>query len=281
VHRKVGPSFQVVSRAVEIDWDGTVQWSSPAQHMVHHDVRPGPLGAYLTLTWAWRSFGGVSYEGDKLELLDPATGASLWTWDLFDHFDPVQHPTPDQGKIGRSYLGNDWSHANAAVWDASRGLIWLCARNLDSLIGIEYPSGKIRTVLGRYGIGGPDLIDHAHAPAILDDGSILLFDNGNTRPNPISRVLRFRWDELSQSATELFTWVDDPPFYDASMGDADLLPNGNYLVTAGQSARMLELSPTGEILWELRIDQSERPRWTYRSVQLPALPELPAPLRPF
>jgi len=45
------------------------------------------------------------------------------------------------------------------------------------------------------------------------------------------------FDEATGSLAETFVWFDSPPFWDFALGDADRLPNGNVLVTAGVSAR--------------------------------------------
>ena len=57
---------------------------------------------------------------------------------------------------------------------------------------------------------GPGNISHQHHPTMLDNGHILLFDNGShhTRPVPYSRVIEV------DSATNQIKWEykADPPF---------------------------------------------------------------------
>ncbi len=270
IHRSVSSAFKVEARATEMTWAGEIIWQSDSKTLVHHDAGLGPLNAYMLLTWTFKTLGTISYEGDGIELVNPITDEVLWTWNIFDHFDPVTHWTPESTDIGRSFLGNDWSHANALTWDPARSLIWMSVRHFDSLIGIEYPSGRVAVVLGRLGIGGASLMNHQHAPEVEEDGSILLFDNGNTRNPPYSRVICFSYDETAQTTSTLFEWTDTPRFYDNAVGDANRLPGGNILVTAGVSGRIIEITGQGEIAWELEIDQTNRPRWVYRTELVPS-----------
>jgi len=239
------------SQAFEMKWDGTVVWESRPGTLVHHEAGIGPGGQRMLLTWEHEVFDNVVVEGDGIEIVDRATNTVTWTWNLFDHFDPESWPTPE---IAGNFtgLGADWSHANALAWDPARGLIWMSVRHFDALLGIAYPSGEIAVILGNRGIGGEGLIRHQHAPEVQPDGTILLWDNGNGRTPPYSR-----WE-----------WRGDPDFFDFAVGDADRLPNGNTLITAGVSGRIIEVDPLGEIVWEIAV--SPGVWWIYRAEHLPA-----------
>ncbi|MCA8969910.1 MAG: aryl-sulfate sulfotransferase [Planctomycetes bacterium] len=269
IERTVDQNLQVTSRAVEYTWSGQELWSSAPSTLVHHDAGPGPDATRMQLTWTFRTVDSVSYEGDGIEVVDSVTGSVLWKWNIFDHFDPAVVVVPESKRAGRSFLGQDWSHANSIVWDEARRLIWLCVRNFDTLLGIEYPSGNIAVSIGKHGFGGEALLSHPHAPEIQADGSILLFDNGNTRVPAYSSVLHMDFDRAKQEVRELRRFVDQPSFYDDSLGDADRLPNGNWLVTAGVTGRVFEVAPDGRVVWDLHIEQGTRPRWVYRAVQVP------------
>ena len=136
-------------------------------YLVHHDLGPGPGGMRMYLRYTFEEYEGALFEGDGIEIVDPATNAPLWSWNLFDHFRPEDLlDIPELGAPGRSGVegSGDWSHANAIVWDEARSLIWMSVRHFDRLIGIDYPSGDIRITLGKGGIGGAELMSHQHAP---------------------------------------------------------------------------------------------------------------------
>jgi len=252
--------------AVEIDWDKRELWRNPPGSLPHHEISDLPGVGRMYLKFAWKEVDGVTYEGDEIEVVDPATNDVVWSWSIFDHFDPRDHlDFPEVQNGGLSGIGLDWSHSNAVVWDEGRGLIWVSVRHLDRLIGIDYPSGDVVVTLGEGGIGGEALMSHQHAPEIQPDGSILLWDNGNGRVPPYSRAIQYAFDPALGTYEVLFEWSDVPPFYDFAVGDADRLPNGNTLVTAGVSGRIIEVDPAGRIVWEKRLVRPQD-HWHYRTV---------------
>ena len=264
------------STAYEMTWDGTFVWQSRDGVNVHHEVAPGPGGNYLYLKFVYQDFMGESYEGDGLELVDPATNQVLWEWNIFDHYDPADWQVPEAARPGISRQGADWSHSNAAVWDPDRSLIWVSVRHFDQIIGIKYPEGTIDVVLGNQGLGGPGLLSHTHAPEVQADGSILFWNNGNGHSPPESSARIVTFDTVAKTAAVTFEWKDHPPFFDFAVGDADRLPNGNILVTAGVSGRIIEIDEFGDKVWELAFNSPDH--WTYRTDQVPT-PLVPSKLK--
>jgi hypothetical protein len=266
-------------KAFETSWVGQQEfWRSREGVKVHHEVTVGPGGNYLYLKYTHRYVGNVLYEGDGLEVVDPVTGGVLWDWDIFDHvstddFDPV-----DILLTGRSGAGRDWTHCNSCAWDADRNMIWVSVRHLERLLGVQYPSGEVRVVLGKGGLGGEGLLSHQHAPEVQEDGTLLVFDNGNRRTPPYSRVVHLHWDEAQDTVTELAEWRDTPDYYAAAVGDADRLPNGNILVVAGTIRRIFEITPAGENVWE--IAHTDARYWVYRAEHV-APEEIPPGVLPF
>ena len=204
---------------------------------------------------------------DGIELVDPATNQVLWEWSIFDHFDPADFQVPEIANQGLSGTGVDWSHSNSATWDEARSLFWVCIRHFDQILGVDYPSGEIRITLGQDGLGGDDAVSHAHAPEVQPDGQILFYDNGNSRAVPETRVVQVDFDEATGRYEETFVWKDDPPFYTFAVGDADRLPNGNTLVTAGTEARLVEITADGDTVWDLRLVTGDF--WIYRAEHVP------------
>jgi hypothetical protein len=175
-------------------------------------------------------------------------------------------------------MGKDWSHSNACVWDEKRGLIWVSVRHLNRILGVEYPSGNVRVTLGQRGIGGDDLVSFQHSPEVQEDGSLLVFDNGNTRIPPYSRVVQLQWDEALDTVTELAEWRETPDYYAGAVGDSDRLPNGNILVVAGTLRRVFEITPSNENVWEISNDDTRY--WVYRAEHV-AADEIPPGVLPF
>jgi len=86
---------------------------------------------------------------------------------------------------------------------------------------------------------------------MLDNGNILLFDNGAHRegfaPN-YSRAV-----EVNPSTNKIvWEYKSDPPsdFYSAIMGGCQRLPNGNTLICEALMGRVFEVTYEGEMVWE-------------------------------
>ncbi len=87
-----------------------------------------------------------------------------------------------------------------------------------------------------------------HQPTVMDDGSILVFDNvGN---GGASRVIQY--DPVTTEIT--WSYGGDPPgsFYTKAGGACHRLPNGNTLITESDNGRAFEVTLSGDIVWEYR-----------------------------
>lgn len=255
----------------EVDWDGNITYEAPLPNdnegrriVPHHELDTLPDGRFFYLGWEWRDFptgpGGAmeTAEGDIIQIFNPVTGQLDWSWSLFDHFTPLTRPVPEQAQVGASQVGSDWSHCNGIDWDPTNQMFWLSVRHFDAFLGVRYPSGTV-VEIGPEGIGG-FMFSHQHAPEVQADGSILFWDNGNITnpPQPylssnyvqVSSVRQIEVDLNAQTANTVFSWSDG--LYDAAIGDADRLPNGNILVAHGISQKVVELDPQGNKVWELQ-----------------------------
>ncbi|HEX9640473.1 MAG TPA: arylsulfotransferase family protein [Candidatus Krumholzibacteria bacterium] len=85
-----------------------------------------------------------------------------------------------------------------------------------------------------------------HDPTMVDGGRILLFDNlGLGRQ---SRVVEL--DPRDGSTHWSFNGSDVEPFFSETCGTAQRLSNGNTLVTESDGGRAIELTSSGEVVWE-------------------------------
>lgn len=93
---------------------------------------------------------------------------------------------------------------------------------------------------------GPGVLDQMHQPTLLPSGHLLVFDNG-VGPRR-SRLLEV--DPVRREV--VWSWQADPPesFFNAYMGGAEALGNGNLLVTDSLASRAFELTRDGTIAWD-------------------------------
>ncbi|MFP3944940.1 MAG: arylsulfotransferase family protein [Alphaproteobacteria bacterium] len=110
-----------------------------------------------------------------------------------------------------------------------------------------------------------------HDPDVLPDGSIMLFDNlGGMGSETPSRVIRFS----PRTGEILWQWPEPGGRHSLDSyirGSQHPLPNGNVLITESQGARLIEVTPDGEVAWEYRstfqYDDDKRYRYVIRSGQ--------------
>jgi hypothetical protein len=90
-----------------------------------------------------------------------------------------------------------------------------------------------------------------HAPTLLGNGNVLIFDNGVHRLDdsmPYSRVI-----EINPATNEIIWKYQDKPawnFFSPRMGNAQRLQSGNTLITEASFGRFFEVTKEGEIVRE-------------------------------
>ncbi len=290
----------------------------------HHEAWPMPDGNLLVMSTTnhelsaeqratfcpddVEEFGVVS---DVMVEFEPS-GRVVRTWDLWDAIDidevPGDELCDDEGFFASDGV-RDWTHGNAAVYDEARDAVIVSSRHTSQIVAFDHldaegPQTSVRWVFGASGtipITGGDAPYYQHAVEVQDDGSILLYDNGNNRPgtavgnpaNPTySRAVLYDVDDTSDdpgewSVTQRWehrtTDLDGSPLFARFLGDADRLENGNVLITHGgidledgfHHARLLEVVPAGsdggDIVWRLDLGTADDPHTVYRAERVPSL----------
>jgi outer membrane protein assembly factor BamB len=155
----------------------------------------------------------------------------------------------------------------------AEGDLLICWHNLDTIAVIDPSTHSLRWYWG------PGDLDQPHNPTLLENGNILIFDNGSERG--WSRIIEL--DPLTREI--VWEYRGDPleSFFSASRGSAQRLPNGNTLVTDSVRGRVFEVSMEGEIVWEffepatrwrdLRLERAT----IYRMTRLPRWPLIDPP----
>lgn len=120
------------------------------------------------------------------------------------------------------------------------GNLLICLRHAD-LVLILNP--ETREIVWSW---GPGILDWPHMPTMLDNGNILIYDNGAHRT--YSRILEI--DPVEKRI--VWEYQADPPekFYSRTRGSNQRLPNGNTLICESERGRVFEITPTGEVVWE-------------------------------
>jgi hypothetical protein len=143
-----------------------------------------------------------------------------------------------------------------------QGNLLVCFRNVNQVAVLE--QGTYR-VLWAWGEGE---LEWPHHPTMLDDGHILIFDNGVQRE--YSRVVEL--DPLA--GTIIWEYKSEPPenFYSKARGSAQRLPNGNTLICESDEGRVFEVTEQGSVVWMWLnpVTQKEHRETIYRMLRLPS-----------
>jgi hypothetical protein len=124
---------------------------------------------------------------------------------------------------------------------------------------------------------GDNLFSFQHAPELLPNGNMVLFDNGNRRDHTdqnnatgVSKAIELQFTGTPPTAAAI-VWEFTLPEYNAALGDADRLPGGNTLVTGGRSAALYEADTAGSEVWRLELPSGAPSYTIYRAERIPAL----------
>jgi len=241
---------------LELDWQSKLVWK--AEMRAHHDFARLPNGHTLVasrrdLTNPWTKSGRLAC--DILVELAP-DGRAVWQWKVEAHADELAGHV--KLLIPPSEKFCDWPHVNtlevlpdnpAARKDArfGAGNLLICGRHIDTIWVIDRRSDRVVWAWGPGELLGP------HMPTMLPNGHILVYDNGHNasvRIREYTRVLEL--DPLEGKI--VWQYRADPPesFYSPARGSNERLPNGNTFIAESDSGRLFEVTPAGEIVWELR-----------------------------
>jgi hypothetical protein len=294
---------------------------------VHHESWPMPNGNVLTLSTTVHEltpeqraafcpddpapFNAISDVAVEFE----PSGRVVRTWDLWDVIDIDEFPGRELCVDAGIFAGTntrDWTHANSAVYDPERDAIIVSSRHTNQIVAFDHlddegPQAQLRWILGD---GATMPLDgeqtyYQHAVEVNDDGSLVVYDNGNYRPGtspddpenpPYSRAVIYEVDDSSEdpndwSARQRWENIDvednGRPAYSSFISDADVLENGNVLVTHGGIGTfpptrddplhilIREIVPDGEsggdVVWELKsAPESANFYLTYRAERIPS-----------
>lgn len=253
--------FRRALREVDVLGQEVRTWSIPG-YVYHHEVIELPTGN-LVVAVNKDETGTVE---DHIVEVDRATSAILREWDMralldTDRFDLVADPV-------------DWFHMNAIQYDESSDALIVSGRNQgvvkvtmqNELVWILAPHRgwgvggdgadtreRLLTAVDAAGTPYPQAVQEGeraaadfdwtwgqHAPLVLSNGNLLVFDNGFVRHwgtgDAYSRAVEYEIDESAMTVRQVWSYGRSrgEAYFSRIISDVDELPEtGNLLVAPG------------------------------------------------
>jgi arylsulfate sulfotransferase len=272
----------------------------------HHELGVLPDGDLYTLTSDLRSY--VSYPtseldptprsapqqvvGDAVVQFHP-DGTVVHRYALLDRLDPYRIAYGAFGVFWIALYGLganvDWSHGNAAFPDPAGGFL-VSLRHQDAVVKLD-AAGALQWILGNHDnwssafapylltpVGAPFQWQyHQHAPRILADGHVLLFDNGNFRVSPpapkpatsYSRAVEYAVDGERKEVHQVWQYDADQLIFAPATGDVDIgRTTGNVIICFGGASRIVEVTHTDP---PVKVFEMTADRTFYRAERLASL----------
>jgi len=238
---------------LEVDWESNIVWQAEALYQ-NHDFTMMPNGHIMYSAWepkgilpdevAAKVKGGLpgtelngKIWGDVLVEID-RDGNRIWEWLGYEYLDPeIDAICPLENR-------SHWPFINS-VQICRDGNVLLSTRSLNQVTKIDYKTGK---VIGRYGRGK---IFHQHDARELDNGNIILFDNGSHRHEyqpEYSRVVEL--DPKTDEIVWMYKANLPSDFYSSHSSGCERQPNGNTVIIETDKGRVFEVTLQHEIVWE-------------------------------
>jgi hypothetical protein len=262
---------------LRLDWNSEIVWRRKMD--VHHDVVFLPDGTYYAIIRGAELHRGLIVEFPIIVHCS-ADGEEIDRWYAYEHLaeikrkfdcssfldtildsmlaagERVEFSQPVPGRVEANTLNDgrvlyDYFHLNTLTIlpdtplgrrDARfrAGNLLICFRNVNQIAVLDRDTWDILWVWGETQLEWP------HDPTMIENGDILIFDNGVLRG--YSRLVEI--DPVTGGI--VWEYVADPPesFYSYEKGSAQRLPNGNTLACDGDNGRAFEVTRDGEMVWE-------------------------------
>ncbi len=252
---------------VKLDWDSKILFKK--NEIYHHDMDMDEDGNHYAIQDILKN---INFNGTELRIWDTLItklnpdGSLKEIISIYDTLEKTDsrinynalekiHEKLDEG----SYITNlsisdkrsmkngiDIYHVNTVDYleqdsiISKRGDLLICIKHLNMIAILDIE----KKVLKWY--WGMNELDYPHNPSIIDNGNILIFDNGNHRN--YSRVIEY--NPIEEKIIWKYESDVKKDFYSDSRSGSQRLENGNTLITYSNKGKLFEVTMDGEIVWE-------------------------------
>ena len=179
----------------------------------------------------------------------------LYTWKAWEHY-KITDANENSPYVDFTASTIDYLHASSLTFDSDTSFLLSC-RHFDEITKIDRRTGEIIWRLGGKHneftfINDTIGFTHQHTIRKMDNGDILLFDNGNLHNSAFSSVAEYRLDEENKTATLVRRLYHNPEIFAMHGGGEQMLPDGDMLIYWGEeSPSFTEYHPDGSVAIEM------------------------------
>ncbi len=221
----------------ELDLTGGVlqTWETPGAHHPFTQLSDGSL--------AWGS-AVRGYGDEELTVLSP-DGETEVVWSCGAFLEASDAPRS-------AYCGS-----NTLYWHEETDSFLYSLYSVETMIEIDHKTGETLRVFGHLGDDAWDFDPPEsafwwqHGGHYTDHGTLLV--SSKVSDGGRETVLReYALDESTQTLVEVFSFGEGEGVYGDTMGEADYTAGGHILHNYGASPRLREITPEGEVVWDVQ-----------------------------
>ena len=158
----------------------------------------------------------------------------IFEWNAWNHLNIANY---NHLNLSANFI--NWMHGNSLFIDVDSNII-ISNRRSSELIKINRYNGQIIWILGgpnnQFTIANDTYngFSRQHDVKRLENGNLLLFDNGNDHEPAISRALEYELNEEDMIANLVWEFSHPEGYVGLAMGSVQRLPNNNTLINWGR-----------------------------------------------
>lgn len=257
---------------------------------LHHEIFEMPGGNFLV---ASHSPPGAPFEDVVVEI-SRTSGRVIKSWDFKTILDPLRKPLPNTQP-------GDWLHINALYYDPADNSIVISGRSQCAVVKIDYATGAIQWILGNHNywtesfspfllkpvnsqgdpidVAGTDFWMYGqHAIHRLQDGNLLLYDNGDYRgfydnpdapQNSYTRLVEYKINQERMTAELVWHFNHNREVFTKFTGytqDLDDTRLAAYMFASENTPKIVEVNKNNEVVYEATLNRGSASY--YRTMKL-------------
>jgi hypothetical protein len=202
----------------------------------------------------------------------------IFQWRSWDHFSILD---TDDSVVDLTSQYVDYVHGNSLDIDSDTSLL-LCSRNLNEVTKINRQTGDIIWRMGGKNNQFTFIDDNRgfalqHSAKKLDNGNLILFDNGIIGTAEYSRGVEYELDETDYTVRLIKEFKHDSSVMSLVTGHIQRLPNGNTLLGWGKNLEnyvCTEYNSDGAVVNDMYSDDDVKSYRVYKFDWDPGIIEL-------